>query len=165
MLAARSLVRARAHTHTLSPSLSLSSSWTTLQAHAALLTHNETQRNDILLFQVASSSTPRAHPVTPRVHDKRKLLLLQAQRFRRLACVPDQPPFTPLASPPSQPPPLSPLLCCSTLIMSEHVCCVCVTVCITANHQSQIITHSHALAGAAKCHIRSSLRTLWYNTS
>ena len=68
---ARSFARAHTHTHTLSLSLSLSSSWTTLQAHAALLAHNETQRNDILLFQVASSSTPRAHHATPRVYAKR----------------------------------------------------------------------------------------------
>lgn len=50
------------------------------------------------------------------------MLLFQALRFHCLTCVPDQPPFTPLASPPPFPSPTSLLLCCSTPIMSESVC-------------------------------------------
>ena len=166
MLAARSLVRARARTHTHSLSLFLSHHHGP-RCRRTRRCSRTTRRNATTSFSFRLHPLARLEHTMPRLEctlnarQSNDMLLFQALRFRRLTCAPDQPPFTPLASPPPVQSPTSLSLALLQHTDNERVCvCVCTLRQTTKTRESHTRMRLLALRSVTYTHPCASNGTI-----
>ena len=163
---ARSFARARAHTHTLFLSLFLSHHYGP-RCRRTRRCSRTTRRNATTSFSFRLHPLARLEHTMPRLEctlnarQSNDMLLFQALRFRRLACAPDQPPFTRLASPPPFPSPTSLSLALLQHTDNERVCvCVCTLRQTTKTRESHTRMRLLALRSVTYTHPCASNGTI-----